>query len=64
MINSDVSDLYARVNVGTKVIVQGESKSRNVLAEEQSKSGTEKQRSSVTAKTLTLVNDVHVRGLN
>jgi lipoprotein-anchoring transpeptidase ErfK/SrfK len=64
MLNSDVSDLYARVNVGTKVIVQGENKSRNVLAEEQSKSGTENQRSPLRAKTLTLVNDVRVRGLN
>jgi lipoprotein-anchoring transpeptidase ErfK/SrfK len=64
MVNGDVSDLYARVNVGTKVIVQGDSKSRNVLAEEQSKSGTKNQRSSLTTKALTLVNDVHVRGVN
>jgi len=64
MLNSDVSDLYARVNVGTKVIVQGGNKSRKVFAEERSKSPTDNRRSSLTANTLTLVNDVHVRGLN
>jgi hypothetical protein len=63
MVNDDVSDLYARVNVGTKVIVQGDSKTRNVLAEEQSRSGAEIHRSSLTGKTLTLVN-IHARGVN
>ena len=53
MLNSDVSDLYARVSIGTKVIVQGGRMDRFVT-----------QLNVIHLREKLAVNASHARGLN